>query len=286
MESLSKPSNSLSINQDNNRKETVLSNIDNKIVNKTTDEIIMMIDENKIQLKEIYVKYNINSEISLSIDNLFDASTNAYNMRISSMEKLNIDQHKKIKEIEAQRSKLEIDLQTRCEKLYYTQVEFDSVRGMGQEEMLEYVSNRDKEQNRSIQQRLEQLVAVHRQLLRKFAALELENSEYRKKTLLRDERIKQLEKSSRNVSTGMRNQAERHVAELTNLREQIQILRQEHQQRMESGHTTNTQRQEGPRSLRGGGSGGAPPTINTNAIRGGSSKVVSPKALTGILFSY
>jgi hypothetical protein len=233
-----------------------------------------MIDENKNQMKEIYVKYNVNSEISLSIDNLFEMSLNSYNMSMASMEKLNIEQNKKIKEMDAQRSKLEKDLQTRSEKLYYSQVEFDTVRGMGQEEMLEYVGNRDKEQNRSIQQRLEQLVAVHRQLLRKFAALELENSEYRKKTQLRDERIKQLERSSRNVSTGMRNQAERHVAELTNLREQIQILRQEHQQRMEAGHSTNSHRPDGPRSLRGGGS--QPATINTNAIRGGSSKQISP----------
>lgn len=40
---------------------------------------------------------------------------------------------------------------------------------------------------KSLQQRLEQLVAVHRQLLRKFASLELENSELKKKTQLRDE---------------------------------------------------------------------------------------------------
>ena len=40
---------------------------------------------------------------------------------------------------------------------------------------------------KSLQQRLEQLVAVHRQLLRKFASLELETSELKKKNQLRDE---------------------------------------------------------------------------------------------------
>jgi hypothetical protein len=41
--------------------------------------------------------------------------------------------------------------------------------------------------------RLEQLVTVHRQLLRKFTSLELENGELKKKISLRNERIKQLE---------------------------------------------------------------------------------------------
>ena len=36
-------------------------------------------------------------------------------------------------------------------------------------------------------------VPARRQLLRKFASLELENGEFRKKITLRDERIKQLE---------------------------------------------------------------------------------------------
>jgi hypothetical protein len=40
---------------------------------------------------------------------------------------------------------------------------------------------------------------------------------------LRDERIRQLETSSRSLTSNMRNQAERHVSELTCLREQIQV---------------------------------------------------------------
>ena len=58
------------------------------------------------------------------------------------------------------------------------------------------LSEKDKAHRKSLQQRLEQLVAVHRQLLRKFATLELETSELKKKVMLRDERIRQLEGNS------------------------------------------------------------------------------------------
>lgn len=85
------------------------------------------------------------------------------------------------------------------------------------------MAERDQTQMRCLQQRLEQLVAVHRQLLRKFASLELENGELRKKLVLRDERIKQLELNAKGLTANLRQQAERHVGELTNLREQIQV---------------------------------------------------------------
>jgi hypothetical protein len=45
----------------------------------------------------------------------------------------------------------------------------------------------------------------------------------KKKTQLRDERIRQLEGNSKGLIGNIRQQAERHVAELTNLREQIQV---------------------------------------------------------------
>ena len=45
---------------------------------------------------------------------------------------------------------------------------------------------------RALQKRLEQLVMVHRQLLRKYAQLELEKSEARKLMKLRDDRISQV----------------------------------------------------------------------------------------------
>lgn len=70
---------------------------------------------------------------------------------------------------------------------------------------------------------MEQLVAVHRQLLRKYASLELENGELRKKLVLRDERITQLELNAKSLTSNIRQQAERYIAELSDLREQIQV---------------------------------------------------------------
>ena len=70
---------------------------------------------------------------------------------------------------------------------------------------------------------LSQLVVVHRQLLRKFGSMELENLEYKKKVSLRDERIKQVEASMRGLMTTMRQQSERHNSELNHLSEQIEV---------------------------------------------------------------
>ncbi|KAJ1444868.1 P-loop containing nucleoside triphosphate hydrolase protein [Pelagophyceae sp. CCMP2097] len=58
-------------------------------------------------------------------------------------------------------------------------------------------ASRERQHTRSLQRRLEQLVAVHRQLLRKYAALELTLSEATKKIALRDERIRTLEINSK-----------------------------------------------------------------------------------------
>ncbi|GMF34815.1 unnamed protein product [Phytophthora lilii] len=87
------------------------------------------------------------------------------------------------------------------------------------------MSARERQHMRSIQQKLEQLVAVHRQLLRKYASLELELSEAKKKLALRDERIKQVEANNRIMAGNMRAQAEKHVEELTHLRDQIADFR-------------------------------------------------------------
>lgn len=87
------------------------------------------------------------------------------------------------------------------------------------------MSVRERQHMRSIQQKLEQLVAVHRQLLRKYASLELELSEAKKKLTLRDERIKQVEANNRIMAGNMRAQAEKHVEELTHLRDQIADFR-------------------------------------------------------------
>ena len=103
------------------------------------------------------------------------------------------------------------------------QSDFDNIKSMDAQSSAEFLGERERAHMKSLQQRLEQLVAVHRQLLRKFASLELENGELRKKISLRDERIRQLEQNSRSLTANMRLQAERHVSELTNLRDQIQV---------------------------------------------------------------
>jgi predicted nucleic acid-binding Zn-ribbon protein len=103
------------------------------------------------------------------------------------------------------------------------QQKFDALGRANNAHSAEALGERDSAHMRSLQQRLEQLVAVHRQLLRKFASLELETVELKKKTQLRDERIRQLEGSSRGLISNIRQQAERHVAELTHLREQMTV---------------------------------------------------------------
>eukprot|EP01035_Chromulina_nebulosa_P017350 gene17350-22897_t len=92
-------------------------------------------------------------------------------------------------------------------------------------------------------------------------------------------KIKQLENNSKTVTSNMRQQAERHVAELSNLREQIQMLRTEHQKRIEmikSNESTNDKNlstafsfrhSEQPRSIRGGVSFAV-----DKSVRGGKNK--------------
>lgn len=109
------------------------------------------------------------------------------------------------------------------------------------------MSVRERQHMRSIQQKLEQLVGVHRQLLRKYASLELEHGEAKKRLALRDDRIKQLEGNTRMLAGNMRAQAERHVEELSRLREQVSQLQQ-------SQNASNVGREFGAiRPIRGGG---------------------------------
>ncbi len=79
---------------------------------------------------------------------------------------------------------------------------------------------------KSIQQKLEQLVAVHRQLLRKYASLESEHNEARQKLGLRDDRIKHLEGTTRLMAGNMKAQSEKHLEELSALHGQLAELRQ------------------------------------------------------------
>ena len=177
------------------------------------------------------------------------------------------------------------------------QLQIDDIRQMSAHALGEFFSEREKLHMKSLQQRLEQLVAVHRQLLRKFAVLELENTESKKKIQLRDERINQLENTSRSVSSNMRQQAERHVAELSNLREQIQMLRSEHQKRLDAlknaesstpslAYTFSFRHNNEPRSVRGGHanapipnpSGAGASAESQKSVRGGRSSTMKSNA--------
>ena len=154
--------------------------------------------------------------------------------------------------MEVQRAKLTEDLRAMTLKCGGLQVKLDVYRE-GQID-LEDEMDRDQMYKRSLQQRLEQLVAVHRQLLRRFASLEIESSDSRKKILLRDERIKQLEGSSRDLSASVRQQAEKHATELTSLRQQILELRAEYMQRLEMrALERETSQNKGPKVVRGKG---------------------------------
>jgi len=203
------------------------------------------------------------------------------------------DHNKKLREMEVQRSRLEKDLTFRTEKYMQLQQDMDNLKTLDGPAAAEFLAERERAHMKSLQQRLEQLVAVHRQLLRKFASLELENGELRKKISLRDERIRQLEHNSRAVTSQMRSQAERHISELTNLRDQIQSLRLEHQQKLDTKAAAEHSRHDGPRTVRGGhavssneprslrGGGGAKPGVSPETKREQStlfSRLLGPKA--------
>ena len=128
-------------------------------------------------------------------------------------------------DLSQQKQRLAEDLTTRCERIAaLEQVLSASTLADGADGSLGVA---DATQMRSIQQRLEQLVAVHRKLLRKYGRLEVDLTETRGKVRLRDERISQLEFHARQMGTTMRKQAQRHVEDIARLREQVQLLREE-----------------------------------------------------------
>lgn len=88
-------------------------------------------------------------------------------------------------------AKLIADLTSRCEIVDRLQRYINDPMAEGG-----FTSVREGQHMLSLQQRLEQLVAVHRQLLRKYAALELNLGEATKVISLRDEHIIQLERQS------------------------------------------------------------------------------------------
>ena len=84
---------------------------------------------------------------------------------------------------------------------------------------------KDKTHMHAIHQKLVHLVGVHRQLLRKFATSKMNAEEGKRRVAVRDDRIKKLEASNRQITVSLRKQAEKHVEELIRLRDQISELR-------------------------------------------------------------
>ena len=218
-----------------------------------------------------------------------DSEVVNYEGHIAALEKAQADTSKRVKELEVQRDRLEVDLGSRTETAVRAKLELEAytaqaLSGAGNSTSAALVAMHEKEraQTKSLQQRLEQLVAVHRQLLRKFASLELESSEVRKKLTLRDERIHQLEDHARSSTAHVRDQSERHVAELTNLREQIRLMKEEHMQRKDQQqhyldlqllNTGGRESTSGPRKMRGGHSNTADNSTSIGrpkSIAGGS----------------
>ncbi|KAL0584031.1 hypothetical protein ABG067_006128 [Albugo candida] len=84
---------------------------------------------------------------------------------------------------------------------------------------------KDKTHMHAIHQKLVHLVGVHRQLLRKFATSKMNAEEGKRRVAVRDDRIKKLKASNRQITVSLRKQAEKHVEELIRLRDQISELR-------------------------------------------------------------
>lgn len=220
---------------------------------------------------EYDISYDARERISTAVfDKLSQYETESQTLRekCEYYDAKKVDYSKKIKDMEAHRIRLEKDLQSQVEKIALLNIYIDSLGKSGGDDRDSLIHSRQDNQMKSLQQRLEQLVAVHRQLLRKFASVELENVEFKKKIQLRDDRIKQLEDNSKNMTGNIRQQTERHVGELASLRQMIQNLKADHQKRIETAKSHESPSQAtGPRTVRGG-----------NAFGGKGWK--SPKSLT------
>ena len=154
----------------------------------------------------------------------------------------------------------------------------DEIPRMATTAVSEMMIDRDRNQMKNLQHRLEQLVAVHRQLLRKYGTLELENTEMRKKLDVRERAIKRLEGNSKSTFLALRRQAERHAVELSNLRDQVQSL--ENERRSSPNKVPHHHAEKGPRTMRGGAGGthGVNSSPSNSRDPGDPSTNASPKS--------
>lgn len=185
-------------------------------------------------------------------------------------------------ELETQRVKLEKDLKDVAETNLKNRALMEEIPRMPTKAVSEMMIERDRNQMKNLQHRLEQLVAVHRQLLRKYGSLELENTEIRKKLDVRERAIKRLEGNSKGTFLTLRRQAERHAVELSSLRDQVQALEKERKispTKVSHHHHVD----KGPRTMRGGAGASHGVTTSPSGSRdsndpsSSSSSSVSPK---------
>jgi len=202
--------------------------------------------------------------LALDILNVIKDRESHFQARIASFEKLEqafVREKQKllhrVAEAESQKDKLAADLTSRCERIMALEQVLGATAQSGEATSEGGLASAPGtlDQVRLLQQRLEQLVAVHRKLLRKYARLELECAETRGKVTLRDERIAQLEFHARQMGAGMRRQAQRHVEEIQKLRAQVAVLREEQREQAAQARflaTGSSRFRSQVRALRGG----------------------------------
>jgi kinesin family protein 5 len=169
------------------------------------------IEKEKVALSSMCVEFGMSGPAADALKNWMEGMTShhersikGFECRLGNVERLHSDQGKRMKDMETQRKRLETDLQNKTLKVTQLGIEINSIKTLDGQALIDLINEKDRVLSKSLQQRLEQLVAVHRQLLRKFAMFEIENGESKKKIQLRDERIRQLENGSRSLTINMR----------------------------------------------------------------------------------
>ena len=265
-----------------------------------TADLQQLVDEGSLTMEEALEMHNGGA----SVENKNSSSSNSSNN--NSVSNDNDSSTVIIGEITEQNMKLNVtidalrnDLKNRCQKVIELELALDKERDkvkLLQSSSTETVAQ--QKQRRALQQRLEQLVMVHRQLLRKYATMELEREKARKADQLKANRIKQLEVNARQLAKNMLSQSERHEQDMRSMIKakdyEINMLRNKLNQILSNSDGSNS-----PKNVKGGriigGKGGnisgghtirgkghqtsnSPPTNKS----GGNGGVSSPWA-TGVL---
>ena len=248
---------------------------DSNPVSSNVVPIETIMEELKVLLGDLSVTVEVDSKVTAFMERQLQAKNfiiEALEMRNRTTSQHQHDASRRISELEMQRMKLESDLQNVSETNLNNEVLLNTAVLPGNK-----TAARDNAQMKNLQHRLEQLVAVHRQLLRKYGSLELENTEVRKKLEIRDSRIKHLE--GKGITIALRQQAERHAAELSALRDQVQAIENEHKvSPTKSTLHHDSQRQTGPRTIRGGVHANSSPSISREPSDTNNVQPKSPKS--------